>query len=223
MNKNTFDEGFNLELVQTAFFDGELEIPIINPPKEIIIPPDMIPFSKRNRSKDFSECLTFYEHDINFADVIRNPDELKEDILCFPFMTTPDNSLYRDAPLIVQMANVYRNRAIGHFFQKLGAYVITNVRWGDERSYTTNILPEKFAFLGAPKNSIVSIGTYGCISGKENKYYFREGLEAMLDELNPQVVLVYGSMPKAIFGGIKHKTEFVNYPDWISKVRKKVR
>lgn len=223
MKKNNFDEGFNLELVQTAFFDGELEIPKINPPEKIIIPSAMIPYSQRNRSEDFFECLVFYEHDVNFADVIRDPDELKEDILRFPFMTTPDNSLYRDAPLIVQIANVYRNRAIGHFFQKLGAYVITNVRWGDERSYTTKVLPEKFAFLGAPKNSIVSIGTYGAIRSKENKYYFRAGLEAMLYELSPQVVLVYGSMPKSIFGGIEHKTEFVNYPDWISKVRKKVR
>lgn len=167
--------------------------------------------------------MFFYEHDVNFSDVIRDPNELKEDILRFSFMTTPDNSLYRDAPLLVQMANVYRNRAIGHFWQKHGAYVITNVRWGDERSYTTSVLPEKFAFLGAPKNSIISIGTYGCISGKENKYYFREGLEAMLDDLKPKVVLVYGSMPKTIFdSGIMSKAEFENYPDWISKVRKKV-
>ena len=95
----------------------------------------------------------------------------------------------------MQILNVYRNRAIGHSLQKQGAYVITNVRWGDERSYTTDVLPEKFAFLGAPKNSVVSVGTYGCVQSKENKYYFREGLEAILDELTPEVVLVYGSMP----------------------------
>jgi len=222
MQKNNFDEGFSLDLVQTAFFDGVLEIPKIEPPAKIIVPPAMIPFTKRNRSENFSECLVFYEHDVTFAEIIRNPDELKDDILKFSFMTTPDNSLYRDAPLIVQIANIYRNRAIGHFFQKQGAYVITNVRWGDERSYTTKVLPEKFAFLGVPKNSIVSVGTYGCISGKENKHYFREGLEAMLDELNPQVVLVYGSMPKSVFDGVMHKAEFKNYSDWTSKVRKKV-
>ena len=211
-------------MVQTAFFDGILEIPIINPPEKIILPPAMIPFSKRNCSKDFSECLVFYEHDINFAEVIRNPAKFQEDILRFPFMTTLDNSLYRDAPLTAQIANVYRNRAVGHFFQELGAYVITNVRWGDERSYTIEekSLPEQFAFLGAPKNSIVSVGTYGCIQSKENKYYFRAGLEAMLEELTPKVVLVYGSMPKSVFGGIMHKTDFINYPDRISKVRKKV-
>ena len=60
MQKNNFDEGFNVELVQTAFFDGVLEIPVIEPPKKIVIPNAMIPFSKRNRSEKFSECLVFY-------------------------------------------------------------------------------------------------------------------------------------------------------------------
>ena len=232
MIKNNFDEGFNLELVQTAFFDGVLEIPKIEPPEKIIIPSSMIPYSQRKRSKNFSECLVFYEHDINFADIVRKPQDFVDDVLRFSAVVTPDNSLYRDAPLIVQMLNVYRNRAIGHYLQKNGAYVITNVRWGDERSYSTEfllengakiILPEKFAFLGAPKNSIVSIGTYGCVQGKENKYCFREGLEAMLSELTPEVVLVYGSMPKQIFSAdIMCKTNFVHYPDWISQIRKKV-
>ena len=211
MIKNNFDEGFNLELVQTAFFDGVFEIPKIEPPEKIIIPSAMISYSQRNRS-------------INFADVVRKPEDFVEDLMRFPAIVTPDNSLYRDAPLIVQIANVYRSRAIGHYLQKHGAYIITNIRWGDERSYTAEALPEKFAFLGAPKNSIVSIGTYGCIRGKENKYYFREGLEAMLNELTPEVVLVYGSMPKQIFSAdIKCKTNFVHYPDWISQVRKKGR
>ena len=222
MIKNNFDEGFNLELVQTAFFDGVFEIPKIEPPEKIIIPSAMIPYSQRSRSKNFSECIVFYDHDINFADVVRKPEDFVEDLMRFPAIVTPDNSLYRDAPLIVQIANVYRSRAIGHYLQKHGAYIITNIRWSDERSYTAEALPEKFAFLGAPKNSIVSIGTYGCIRGKENKYYFREGLEAMLNELTPEVVLVYGSMPDSIFDGLKHKTKFVNYPDWISQVRKKV-
>ena len=233
MTKNNFDEGFNLELVQTAFFDGVLEIPKIEPPEKIIIPPSMIPYSQRDRSKDFSECVVFYEHDINFSDIVRNTKDFVDDVLRFPAVVTPDNSLYRDAPLIVQMANVYRNRAIGHCLQKNGAYVITNVRWGDERSYSTEfflengqkiILPERFAFLGAPKKSIISIGTYGCVHSKENKHYFREGLEAMLNELTPEVVLVYGSMPKNIFSAdIMCKTNFVHYPNWISQVRKKVR
>ena len=120
-------------------------------------------------------------------------------------------------PLVLQISNTYMSRAIGHYLQQQGIYVIPNVRWRDERSYTTCELPEKFAFLGLPKHSIVSIGTYGCIQSKINKYYFKEGLRAMLEELEPEVVIVYGSMPDSIFGEFKCKTKFIQYNDWITK------
>ena len=38
----------------------------------------------------------------------------------------------------------------------------------------------------------------------------------MLDQLEPEIVLVYGPMPDKIFGSVLHKTRFVHYPDWIS-------
>ena len=43
----------------------------------------------------------------------------------------------------------------------------------------------------------------------------------MLDELEPEVVLVYGGMPKFIFGDFKNRTHFVNYPDWTSTKRRR--
>ena len=43
----------------------------------------------------------------------------------------------------------------------------------------------------------------------------------MLDELSPEVVLVYGGMPEAMFGQFKERTKFVNYPDWISTKRRR--
>ena len=51
------DDGFSPELVTNANFDGFLEIPVIERPKEIIIPEKVIPFSKRKRSKDSSEFV----------------------------------------------------------------------------------------------------------------------------------------------------------------------
>ena len=219
--KNTIDDGFNPELVETAFFDGTLEMPVIERPKEIIIPKGMIPFSKIKNSKTYEEFIVFYENDIEFADILRNPNEYLENMNKFPGIVSLDNSLYIDSPLIVQMANVYRNRAIGHYYQSKGIYVIPNVRWGDERSYTTCVFPEKFAFLGLPKNSIVSIGTYGCCKSKEERLHLRNGLISMLDEITPQIVLVYGPFSKDVFNGLENKTKFVNYPDWISLKRKR--
>jgi len=221
MNKTIIDDGFNAELVTNAFFDGIMEIPILEKPKEIIIPPALIPFTQIKRSDTKSEAVHFYEHDKRFFDVLTCTKELLPELAKFSAVISPDCSLYRDMPLCLQIVNTYMNRAVGLYLQSNGLYVIPNVRWGDERSFTTVELPDKFAFLGIPKNSIVSIGTYGCIKSRENKDYFRRGLSAMLDELSPEVVLVYGGMPEYIFGEFKRRTQFINYPDWTSTKRRR--
>ena len=100
-----------------------------------------------------------------------------------------------------------------------GHYVIPNVRWGDETTYTDCLYPEPVAFLGVPKKSIVSIGTYGCVFHADDKRHFRCGLESMLDYLEPQVVLVYGSMPSQVFSGLTAKADFVHYPDWTTRAK----
>lgn len=211
------DDGFRADLVRSAEFKGILELPYINPPKKIILPKDTIPFSMMDHTNGHSEFVVFYEHDLKFADIITATDDFLDELKRFPGVISPDCSLYRDMPLNLQIANTYMNRAIGHYLQAHGIYVIPNVRWGDERSYTTSVLPEKFAFIGLPKHSIVSIGTYGCIQSRENKKYFREGLVSMLDELEPIYVLVYGSMPDSVFADLKERTTFIQYKDWISK------
>ena len=68
MKKKLIDDGFNAELVSNAFFAGHLEIPIIEKPKEIIIPDALIPFTQMKRSDTKSEAVHFYEHDTRFSD-----------------------------------------------------------------------------------------------------------------------------------------------------------
>ena len=213
------DEGFRVSLVETAFFEGDLEIPRIEAPKEIIIPTGMVPFSIRERGLANNDFVCFYENDINFREILTETESYVEDIKRFSGMISPDCSLYLDAPLCVQIADIYLNRAIGHYMQKQGIYVIPNIRWGDERTYTTELFRDKVAFLGVPHHSIVSIGTYGQIKTAKSKRIFREGLVAMLDELEPEVVLVYGSMNKKIFNGLDNRTKFISYPDWTTRMK----
>lgn len=219
-NMKLADEGFRISLIETANFEGDFEIPCIEAPPETIIPKGMVPFSLRNRCKDNSDFVCFYEHDVKFRKIITETEDYVDDLKRFPGIITPDCSLYLDAPLCVQIADIYLSRAVGHYLQKNGLYVIPNVRWGDERTYTNEIFKDKVAFLGIPKHSIVSVGTYGQIKAAESKRYFREGLIAMLDELEPEIVLVYGSMPESIFHGLDKMTNFINYPDWISRMKK---
>lgn len=220
--KNLFYDGFNSKLIETSVFEGFLEIPILEKPKEIEIPQAAIPFSQRKKTANYSEMLTFYENDGEFREFVSIPQSFIEEIRNFKFISTPDCSLYRDMPLIFQLANIAVARSVGYYVQQSGMYVIPNVRWGDERTYTKTIFDFIPSFSGIPKNSIVSIGTYGCTKGKEDKYYLEAGLEAMLAELVPQAVVVYGSYNRKIFEKYERYTNFYHIPDWISYKRKKV-
>ncbi|WP_082440346.1 DUF4417 domain-containing protein [Bifidobacterium aesculapii] len=216
--KATIDDGMNPELVAGADFDGILGIPIIKRPSEFVIPSSIIPFSKRNRDADPDLAVGFYEMDVEFADVLINPDRFINEFRRRPLIS-PDCSLYRDAPLAVQIANTYKSRAIGHYYQSHGVYVIPQIRWGNRLTYTTEELPERLAFLGVEKHSIVAIGTYGCIRTADDKHEFQAGLSAMMETLEPKVVLVYGPMPEQVFGPYAHDATFKQYDDWTSRMK----
>ena len=219
-NAAVLSDGCNPEFVKGAEYDGIFEIPIIKKPKKYRIPKQLVPFSKMAKADPKSFAVCEYENDREFRDLLLNPDEYISIIKEYQGFITPDCSVYRDMPLALQITNIYRNRAIGYCFQKHGGYVIPCVRWGDERTYTTKCFPEKLAFLGVEKHSIVSIGSYGVVKGKLEKMHFKAGLESMLETLEPEVVLVYGSMPEEIFKDYRNETHFIMYPDWTSYIRK---
>ena len=219
VTKASMDDGFDPELVEGARFDGMLEIPCIEKPSEVVVPEGFTPFTQRRRAPTDSEALSFFEYDTKFAEALIAPEAFIGTAKSFSVFVPPDCSLYRDQPLSTQIGNVYRSRAIGYYYQNNGANVYPLIRWGDERTYTDVALPEPVSFLGAPKDSVVVISTYGCIRGLENKRHFRAGVECMVDYLRPQLVLVHGAMPKSIFAHVLPKAEFVQYPDWTSRMK----
>lgn len=212
-------DGCNPELLKGANFDGNLEIPIIKKPEKIMIPKGIVPFSEMERVLPEKFAVCEYENDRDFAELLRDPSSFVKELRKFQAFITPDASLYWDMPLAAQIVNKYRNHVIGYYMQSQGIYTIPNVRWGDERTYTTKYLPEPLAFLGIEKRSIVSIGTYGVVKSKEEKKHFKAGLEELIARLEPEVVLVYGSMPEEIFKNYTNETKFVKYPDWTSYIR----
>ena len=215
--KASIDDGFQPELVKNARFEGVFEIPVIDKPKRIFIPDGITPFSRRNEAPTENEAIGFFEMDPTFADVLRNPQAYVEELQKFSVIISPDCSLYRDAPLTVQIANVYKKNAISHYWQSMGVGITPLVRWGSRDTYTTDVLPEPIAFAGIPHDSIIVISTYGCIKSNDDKYHFEAGLDACLRALTPKIVLVHGAMPEKIFGPYLKYAEFHNYPDWITR------
>lgn len=214
--KRLIDDGFAPELVAGAFFDGIFEIPVIHNEPGTFVPGRLVPFTKRCVTSMSDEFVCFYVHDFRFADVLRNARAYLECFRKFSGLVSPDCSLYRDMPLVLQIVNTYFNRALGHYFQANGLRVVANVRWGDERSYTKLLFPEPFAFAGVEKNAVVSVGTYGCSTGSENAYHRKRGLAAMFEELSPRQVWVYGAYAASEFADYERYSDIRHFQDWMS-------
>lgn len=217
-NAAALTDGCNPEFVEGAEFDGIFEMPIIKKPEHVIIPDNLVPFSKLEKADPKSFAVCEYENDSEFKDILINPDEYISLLKKYQGFISPDCSVYRDMPLALQITNIYRSRAIGYCFQKHGVYVIPCVRWGDERTYTRKYLPERIAFSGVEKKSIVSIGSYGQLKDKVNRYYFEAGLDSMMETLEPETILVYSKIPEEIQAKYP-KARFVEYIDWTTLKR----
>ena len=182
---------FHAFMVANATYDGELEIPCIA--VESAKPSKLIPFSKAISSTDFDAWVHFYEDDATFERIWNNPHKYLPILKQYKGVITPDFSLYRDMPLVMQYWNIYRQRATGHWLQENGINVISNVRWGDERTFAA-------ACAGVPKHAIIAVGSHGCMKLRRERELFAVGLEYIVTILKPQTIIVYGTAPDAVFG-----------------------
>lgn len=221
MRKNKFClvDGFDDYLVEGATFEGKFAIPKIlgTSPSLVSNIEFFVPFSQRKRvPKDIRSKVgvCFFEHDVKFHDFELSPNDYLDELREFAAVISPDNSMYTDDPLSVQLINLYRNRAYGYYMEKNGINVIPNIRWGDARSYSLQEFGEAWAFSGAPHESVIAVGSYGCIRGKEASTEFRNGLKSAMKILSPKLVLVYGPMPERLFDDVRHLASFVHYDDW---------
>ena len=120
---------FHAFLLKSANYAGFLEIPIISP--ITVIPNNLTIFSKALHTDNYNQWVCFYEDDAAFERLWNNPKKYLPILAKFNGIITPDFSLYYDMPLIMQIWNIFRSRALGHWFQENGLNVIVNVRWGD--------------------------------------------------------------------------------------------
>ena len=181
---------FHAFLVKNAQYDGHLEIPIIKHQDDI--PNKLILFSKILGCKDYDQWVCFYEDDASFERIWNRPERYLPILSKFKGVITPDFSLYRDMPLVMQQWNIYRGRAIGHWLQENGIHVIPNIRWGDERTYNA-------ACLGISQHSVIAVGSHGCIKLTEERKQFAKGLDYVISKLHPKIIVVYGTAPRSIF------------------------
>ena len=178
---------FNSFLVSAAVFAGVFEFPIVSPTDDI--PNKLIAFSKCISSKQTDCWVHFYEDDVLFERLWRNPNRYLETLKKYKGVILPDFSLYRDMPLVMQLWNIYRSRAIGAWLQKNGVKVIPNVRFGDKRTY-------KICCDGISKHSVIAVGSHGNMRNPVDRKIFLKGLDTVVGILKPSVIIIYGAASK---------------------------
>lgn len=192
--RNGCKDVFHAFLVEKANYEGIEEIPCIKTSR--LLPARVVTFSKALKTTDYNQWVVFYEHDDQFVRLWNKPRKYLDILKKFKGVITPDFSLYRNMPLVMQKWSTYQGKAIGVWLQNEGIEVIPNVRFADERTYS-------FCFDGVEKNSTVAIGTHGCIKKLIDRAYFEKGLAEMVKQLTPHTIIVYGAAPDYIFGKYK--------------------
>lgn len=181
---------FNSFLVVFATYAGIFEFPCIK--ATYLVPNEIIAFSKAISCKNYNQWVHFYEDDYLFERLWRNPRKYLGLLKKYNGVILPDFSLYRDMPFVMQLWNIYRSRALGHWLQFNGVRVIPNIRFGDRRTY-------RICCDGIEKHCVIAIGTHGNIRTIKDREIFLKGLDVVVKILEPKVIVIYGSAPEKYF------------------------
>jgi len=175
------------------------------------IPAWLVPYRQRIRANESlaEGCVHFFLDDYRFETVWNRPFKALEALRHYCTLLTPDFSLYRDWPLLLQLWNTYRNRWCGRFWQAQGYTVIPTISWSTSDSF-------EFCFLGVPGRSVVAVSAVGVNVDVPLEYQlFVDGFVEMLQRLEPIVVLSYGRLPT-----VCHElVEVVTYPTRWTNIR----
>ncbi len=179
--------------------DNELGIPCLAHVSLDALPAWLAPYRTRIRAREpvaRDGAVHFFLEDYRFETVWSRPRKALESLSPYSTLLSPDFSLYRDWPLMLQMWNVYRNRWCGAFWQSQGFRVIPTVSWSTSESYD-------FCFLGLPRRSLVAVSAVGVrledahsADGMLEYQLFVDGFREMLRQLEPAAVLSYGPLPQ---------------------------
>lgn len=142
--------------------------------------------STNNLDKYWVHCFV---DDYQFERLWKNMNCYKSLIEKTKGFITTDFSLYRDYSEDYLIWNCYRNRVMAYATQKYKKNVIPTAGFGNEKTW-------KWCFDGLPYESTVAITTNGIWNDAEARRLFVGGIEAMVQTINPTIIVVCGKCPE---------------------------
>lgn len=144
-------------------------------------------------NKENCNCgVHFFVDDYRFKGIVNNPNRTLQKFSQYKFLLTTDDSLFADMNLWQQINSIGQSRWLGAFWQEHNLTVIATISWSTPRSF-------EFCFDGIEQGSIVAIGMIGC---KREHRQFMQGYDAMLERINPEAIICFGSPFREMRGNI---------------------
>lgn len=193
--ERTFKQ-YNLQFNDLERTAGRYQMPIIE--KQLIETPKQPPigfnYMLSVESKD--RGLHCFLDDYQIERLWNNPEMYAEKLIEFPYVFSPDYSLYLDMPIAMQIWNTYRSRLVGQIMQDYGVTVIPTISWGYPETFD-------FCFDGIETGSIVAVSTIGVKRNEEQYKIWCDGMDEMIKRIKPSAIWVYGGEVEYDYKGIK--------------------
>ena len=173
---------------------GPYGIPEIKPEK--FVDCRYVRFNEAQKIKDPNGVgVHFFVDDYEFDKVWNQFNRYMRMLSKFDAVLTPDWSVYTDWPVAVNIWSHYRKHYVGAWLQEMGVKVFPTIEWSDKESY-------KWCFDGEPVGGCVAIGSFGTQKDVEARKLFVYGYDAMLERLQPETIMFWGSLPKECRGNV---------------------
>lgn len=150
------------------------------------IPNGLSTFEVASSWKHPDDFCHFFIDDYRFERIWERPENYLNVLGRYDGLIAPDFSTYTDMPVPMQMWNVYRSRALAHWWQQQGLDVIPNIMFSDEASYD-------WVFDGLPKYSVLATSSVGVYRNPEWRNAFKRGMEEACRRLEPAALVMYGT------------------------------
>lgn len=170
------------------------QMPIIR--NDDYIPSDLVSFNYAKTYKDKNVGIHFFIDDYQFERVWNYPSKYIDILYEYDCILTPDFSLYLEMPMPMKIWNIYRSRQIGAYYQSKGITVIPTISWAEKETFS-------FCFKGIEQGSVVAVSTIGVKENEKAYNIWRDGMDEMIKQIKPSVILVYGGKVKYNYGKIK--------------------
>lgn len=169
-----------------AALESPYDIPILPLVDAQDLPEWTCAFDKLPDAHIPSETLVnFNVEEAKLVRLIRNPGRLVPESAPMWGATSPDFSIWDQAPLQFGIMATWLNRTIGRLYVERGVRVVPQIRWTGPRDYA-------YCFAGVQTGSVVYVSTYGCWRQTWEREAFIAGLGPMRECIRPSVVLLHG-------------------------------